>query len=139
MRDNKDYVILDAVGPAAAGIAIRCEDYRHAIFFYATDGGGDAASTVKFQGSIGAGSTPDTIDVAPAFGSAQSVTNMWDYVEVIDLESGSNIDGDTGVAVATADDYRMFEANINGLKYICARITARTAGEVTVIVRLFND
>ena len=139
MRKQVDYTILNAQGSAASGVAIPCEDFRHAIFFFATDGGSDAALTVKFQGSLGKGRAPDTRDVSPAFGSAQSVTNMWDYIEVIDLEDGSAIDGDTGVSVATADDYRMLEANINGLKYICATVTARTAGEVTVTVRLFND
>ena len=139
MRQTVFYTILNAKAAAGAGIAIPCEDYRHAIFFFATDGGGDAALTVKFQGSLGAGISPVNMETAPAFASAASLTNMWDYIEVIDLEDGSAIDGDTGIAVATADDYRMLEANINGLKYLCARVTARTEGEVTVIVRLFND
>ena len=42
-------------------------------------------------------------------------------------------------AVAGADDYRIVEANINGLQYLSARVTARSAGEVTVVCRLFND
>lgn len=137
-RQTVEYTILNAKATTGAGIAIPCGDFRHAIFFFATDGGGDAALTVKFQGSIGAG-IRHNMDVAPTFGSAASVTNMWDYIEVVDLEDGSAIDGDTGISVATADDYRTLEANINGLQYICARCTARTEGEVTVVVRLFND
>ena len=138
MRQNVFYTILNAEDTVDTVLAISCDDFRHAVFFFATDGGGDAALTVKFQGSIGKGIGAN-MDIAPTFSSAASVTNMWDYIEVIDLEDGSAIDGDTGVAVATADDYRMFEANINGLQYLSARLTARTAGEVTVIVRLFND
>jgi len=138
-RQVVEYVVLNAKGATGAGIAIPCRDYRHAIFSFATDGGGDAALTVKFQGSIGAGVKPNVINTAPAFGSAQSVTNHWDYIEVIDLEDGSAIDGDTGVAVATADNYRLLEANINGLDFVCAVVTARTAGEVTVKVKLYND
>ena len=137
-RQNEFYTILNAKGATGAGVAIPCGDFRHAIFHFVTEGGGDAVLTVKFQGSLGKGIGAN-MDVAPAFGSSQSVTNMWDYVEVIDLESGANIDGDTGVAVATADDSRILEANINGLQYVCARVTARTAGEVTIVVRLFND
>ena len=139
MRQSEFYTILNTKAATGAGVAIQCEDYRHAIFFFATDGGSDAALTVKFQGSLGKGRTNENMEIAPAFGSAASLTNMWDYIEVIDLVDGSAIDGDTGVAVATVDDYRMLEANINGLKYINARVTARTEGEVTVIVRLFND
>jgi hypothetical protein len=52
---------------------------------------------------------------------------MWDFIEVVDLEDGTAIDGDTGVAVATADDYRLFSANIDGMRWINARVTARTA------------
>ena len=138
-RQYVEYTILDAKAVAGAGIAIPCEDFRHAIFFVATDGGSDAALTLKFQGSIGKDIGVVNRDTAPAFASAASVTNMWDYIEVIDLESGAAIDGDTGISVATADDYRQLEANINGLKFLCARVTARTEGEVTVLVKLFND
>ena len=138
-RRTEPYTIHDAKGATGAGNAIFCRDFRNVIFFFATDGGGDAALTVKFQGSIGAGISDSAKESAPNFGANASVTNMWDFIEVIDLESGSAINGDTGVAVATADDYRQFEANINGLDYINARITARTQGEVTVFVKLYND
>ena len=134
-RQYVEYTILSAKGATGAGIAIYCGDFRHAIFSFATDGGSDAALTVKFQGSI----QQNALTGPPAFGSSQSVTNLWDYIEVVDLEDGAMIDGDTGVSVATADDYRQFEANINGMEYICARVTARTAGEVTIKVKLYND
>jgi len=136
MRYSKEYTILNAKAATGAGLAILCEDFRHAIFSFATDGGSDAALTVKFQGAISDGATEGS---PPAFGSAASVTNMWDYVEIIDYNTGTAIDGDTGVAVASADDYRLFELNVNGLKYLCATVTARTVGELTVKVRLFND
>lgn len=131
LRDSKEYTILDAAAAASTGKAIAIEDFKHAVFSFATDGGGDAALTVKFQGSIA--------EDAPDFSAAQSASNMWDYIEVVDLEDGTAIDGDTGVAVATADDYRLLEANINGLKWLCATVTARTEGEVTVKVRTFHE
>ena len=136
MKDYKEYTILDAKGATGVGKNIDCRDFQHAILFFATDGGGDAALTVKFQGSIGIGLADIT---APDFSAAQTVTNMWDYIEVVDLQNGTAIDGDTGVAVATADDYRIFELNINGLVWLNARVTARTQGEVTVKVLLFNN
>ena len=131
MRDTKEYTILDAAAAASTGKAISVEDFKNCVFSFATDGGGDAALTVKFQGSVA--------DDCPDFSAAQAVDNHWDYVEVVDLEDGSAIDGDTGVAVATADDYRLLEANINGLKWICATVTARTGGEVTVKMRTFHE
>ena len=123
-RNWANQTLLDAKGATGIGKALFADDFKNIIFSFATDGGGDAALTVKFQASVS--------DVMPDFAAAQSVTNEWDYIEVVDLEDGTAIDGDTGVAVATADDYRMFEANINGARWVCARVTARSAGEVTV-------
>jgi len=135
-RQYKEYTILSAKGATGIGIPVLAEDFKHCIFSFATDGGADAALTVKFQGAISDGATTDQ---PPTFSSAASVTNHWDYIELIDLENGSAIDGDTGVAVATADDYRLLEANINGLRWLNAVVTARTAGEVTIKVKLYNN
>lgn len=131
MRDSKEYTILDAAATTSTGNAINIQDFKNAVFSFATDGGADAALTVKFQGSIS--------ETCPDFSAAQSVSNHWDYIETVDLEDGTAIDGDTGVAVATADDYRLLEANINGLRWICATVTARTEGEVTIKVRTFHE
>lgn len=131
MRDTKSYTILDNAATASTGRVISAEDFKNAVFSFATDGGADANLTVKFQGSIQ--------ETAPNFSAAQSVTNLWDYIEVIDLEDGTAIDGDTGVAVAVADDYRLLEANINGMKWLCATVTARVQGEVTIKVVMFHE
>lgn len=131
MRDYKEYTIFAAGATASGGKIIDVSDFRNAVISVATDGGSDAALTVKFAGSIE--------DTSPTFTSAQSVTNMFDYIQVIDLEDGSSVDGDTGFAVATADAYKQYEANINSLKWFTAVITARTEGEVTVKLKVFNN
>lgn len=129
-RNYQNFDILSAAGATGAGATIRVDDYRNIMLSFATDGGSDAALTVKVQGSIQTD--------APNFGAAQSATNHWDYIEIIDVEDGSLIDGDTGVSVATADDYRLFEVNTNGLKWLTVNVTARTQGEVTVKARCFD-
>lgn len=131
MRDYKQYTVLSAKGETGAGSFVNVEDFRNAVFSFATDGGGTADLTVKFAGSIQ--------DVAPDFSAAQSVTNHFDYIEVVDLQNGTAIDGDIGISVAGADDYRMFEANVNGLKWICPVVTSYTAGSVTVKVSVFSN
>jgi len=132
VRQFTDYTVLDAVSTTTGtSKVLLVEDFRHSIFSFATDGGGDAALTVKFLGSIQ--------DLAPDFDDSQSATNTWDYIQTIDLEDGSAINGDTGVSVATTDDYRLLEANINGLKWITAKMTARTEGEVTVRAQFLNN
>lgn len=135
-RQTAEYTIFNAQGSTATGIAVLCEDFRHVVFSLATDGGGTASFTIKFQGAIDYGATRGS---APDFSAAQSVTNMWDYIDVSDLQDEASVNGDTGVAAAGADDYRLFEANINGLKYVCARLTVYTAGNITVKCKLFND
>lgn len=131
MRDYKEYTILSAQAATGVGKVIDVSDFTHAIISVATDGGGTANLTCKFQGAVNG--------TAPDFSAAQSVTNMWDFIQVKDLEDGSSVDGDVGFAVAGADDYRQFEYNFNGLKYITARVTAYSAGSVTVKVMLFNN
>jgi hypothetical protein len=130
-RQSQEYTLLSAKASTGIDKAVLIQDYKNAVFSFATDGGGTANLTVKFQGSVQ--------DTCPDFATAQSVTNHWDYIEVVDLQDGAAIDGDTGIALAGADDYRMLEANINGLKWICARVTARAAGSVTVKVRGFHE
>jgi len=84
--------------------------------------------TVKFQGSLA--------EKAPDFNAAQAYNNSWDYVEVLDYEDGTAIDGDTGVACSGVADDRLFEVNTSGLTWLTVAITAWTAG--TVDIRLTN-
>ena len=131
IRSSVEQTILNAKGADGVWNNILVQDFSHCVFSYATDGGTDAALTVNFQGSIQ--------DTCPDFAVWQSVTNMWDYIEVIDLNTGSAIDWDTWVSVATNDDYRLFEANINGLKWINAIVSGRTQWEVTIKWCLFSN
>ena len=130
IRSSVHYDVLTAATTWTWNVLL-AEDFRNVVFSFATDGGGDANLTVKFQWSIQ--------DAAPDFSSAQSDTNSWDYIEVIDLQNGTPIDGDTWLAVSGADDNRTVEANINALKWVTATITARSAWEVTVKAKLFSN
>ena len=129
-RAYQNDVILNAPTATGAGKVINCEDYEHIVVSFATDGGNDAALTVQFQGSIES--------EAPDFDSAVSVTNHWVYIDSLDYPTGSSLDGATGIAVATADGYTIVELNISGLKWFTANMTARTEGEPTVKVKMFN-
>jgi hypothetical protein len=108
-----------------------CQDFQHAVVSLDTDGGGDAAMTVKFVGSIQ--------ETPPDYARPQGPTNQYEFIQVIDLEDSTAVDGDTGLTLAAADANRMFEVNVNGLRWLSALITAGTAGEVTVKARLFED
>ena len=96
-----------------------------------TDGGGDAAMTIKFPLS-------DQED-PPDFAASQTIDNHYDYAYLNDLEdSANNITGDAGFVVATADDYRKLGVNTQGGRWFAAVPTAGTEGEVTVKVTIFK-
>ncbi len=81
--------------------------------------------TMNVQGAV----TKD----APTFGSAASTTNPWDYVQMVDLEDASVLNGDEGLALSGATaQVRQFEINTNGLTWICFRNTAYTGGSVVI-------
>jgi hypothetical protein len=126
----------NGVGAATGTHAVRskvvfCADHDNVVLSFDTDGGGDAALTVKLVGSIQ--KTP------PDFARPQSPTNQYEFIQMIDLQDSSEIAGDTGLVAATADVNRLLEANINGLQWLAVLITAGTAGELTVQARLFGD
>lgn len=121
--------IFSAKAADGTGVAINVEQYKHIILALNT---ADSANlTIKFQGSIS--------DTCPNFGAAQSVTNSWDYLKVIDLEDGATLTGDEGIAPAGADDHRLLEISTNGMKWICATISSRSAGSVTLKAKLYSE
>ena len=124
--------ILASASATGEGNAVRVDDIRHILFQVGTDNTADL--TYKFQGSLS--------DASPDFGAARSATNNWDYVEVVDLEDGTLIDGDTGITVAGVTDpvgSRMFTLNVDFMKWVNCEVTAWNAGGVTVGLLGAND
>ena len=127
MRSVQHYRILNAKASTGTGSVIDVRDYRDCIVKIGTTTSGNL--TVKCQGAVASAATPDT---PPDFTAAQSATNHWDYVQMVDLQNGSPVDGDTGFVVTGTDDFRQFEININSLDYLTFTVTARSAGSVTI-------
>ena len=120
---------LSAKAEDGVGNNILVEDYKTIVveLWFAA-----ATLTVKCQGSAS--------DDSPDFSSAQAAANHWDYIDMIDLEDNTSIDGDTGVASAgAASDARLFEVNVNGLKWLNFIVSSCEAGSVTVKVRGFYE
>lgn len=110
--------------------AIFTDDAERFSLTIDTDGGADAAMTLKFWAS--------DQELAPDAALARSSSNQYDFVDIIDKEDGASTDGDTGFVVATADDNRQYDVNINSARWIGVMPTAGTAGEVTVKLRIHN-
>jgi hypothetical protein len=122
-RETRSAVaLLNGVATSTSGSIMDVSMYRNVVC--SVDWDKDATMTIKFAGSIA--------DSAPTFTASQSSTNEYDYVEIVDLQSGSSIDGDTGVSVAHTTDHRLFEANVNLLSWFAPVITSWTAGTTTV-------
>lgn len=127
--------ILDAVSATGAGNKILCADFRHLDLLLATTGmGAGDTLVVKVQGS-------SSLD-APNFGASKTISNDWDYVQLVDKEDGATIDGDTGVSFADADDLRKFTINTDGLRWITViviSISDAVNTDVSAKCTLYND
>lgn len=94
-------------------------------------GGALVAGTLKCQGSF---FNVEDIDFSAAVGAS----NPWDYVGMYDLEDGSFIDGDTGIALA-ADDVKQYTVNTDALRSLNFHLSAISGGPVTVLVYATNN
>lgn len=93
---------------------------------------GTATLTLKAAGAVG--STP------PNFGATVSATNRYDFIETVNLNDGSDVDGGTGVAATGTDLTKQLEFNINRMHYLTVIPTAWTQGAITVkMVLSYNN
>ena len=114
-------------------------DFRNAVLHFNT--AGTATLTVKIAGSMGKNLADQTAisGDCPNFGATQSDTNPYTFVGAINLEDGAQVEGDTGIAVAGTDLYRMYEVNTNALKYLTLLPTAWTQGAISAKLVLFSN
>lgn len=129
------YEVLDAKQAVGIGNKIFVGDHRHKQMDIGTAGmGAGDTITVKVQGSFSL--------EAPDFTAAKSASNRWDYIQIVDNEDGSAIDGDTGITFSDSNDLRQFLINIDGLRWVSLEVTAISDGvntSVSADLHLFND
>jgi len=128
-RPTELKVILNAAAAASTGSVVSVADYRNVNLQIGT--ASSANLTVKIQGSFS--------DTVPTFSSAATVSNHWDYIACYDLNTGLLVAGDTGFVVTGTDDFVNYKVNTDGLKWLCATVTARSAGSVTVKADLYDN
>jgi len=120
-------VCMNAKATTGVGTPFDVSQYRHISVVIA--GASSPSLTIKPQASF-----LDVDDPNLNFGAAQSVTNPWDYVGMYDLEDGSFIDGDTGIAFSGAADVRQFIINTDGIQTLNLNVTAISGGNVSVFI-----
>lgn len=116
-------LILNETGTSVSS-GIRISDYRNCILEVV--GSPSANLKLFIKGAVG-----DTQPTSWLSTNARSQLNNWDFIEVVDLEDGAAIDGDTGVDL-NGNVIRLLEVNINSLDWLCVHATAVVAGTVTV-------
>ena len=126
---DQEYKIFDAATSTSTGNTMLAIDRQHVILTLSS--ASNANFTIKIQGS-------NSLE-KPDFSAARTVNNRWEYIQIKDLQNAASIDGDTGVSFAGTDDVRMFEVNTNRLKWICATITAHSAGAITLTALWVNN
>ena len=122
--------IFNGQGATGTGTVVNVEGWEKILVEITT--GSSANLTLKLQGSIS--------DTQPDFSAAQSAANMWDYLsfrdsEAVASEQADATAGDTGFAVTGTDDFKNVFVIYPGLKWLCATVTARSAGSVNVKAR----
>lgn len=127
------YIFNGAVANGV-GKTIPATEFKNAIIELSSASSG--SFVIKAQWAMGIGTLWNT---APNFGTSKSATNPWDYLEMIDLNDGSSIDGDTWITFAWTDDVRLFEVNINAMDFLNFEISSYTAGSVNLRVRLYTN
>lgn len=130
--DGSGGVVVTAPKIAMSG------DFDSAVIEVGTSG--TATMTLKVvasQGVVGQAETQhgDT----PNFGATQSATNPWDYVQLVQLSDNDSIDGSTGVVISASDLVgKLYEVNINKVKYLTALITSWTQGAIYAKLTLYK-
>lgn len=101
---------------------VRIDSYRFiALMLTATS---TPTSTIKFACS--------NQDTPPNFSNVASASNHWDYVDVIDSQSDTSIDGDTGISFTSTNDVRNLIVNIEVCTWFSAQISSYTSGTTTL-------
>lgn len=117
--------IMNAQVATGVGTAVNVENYKTVNL--TLTGASTPTGTIKFAVS--------DAETVPDFNAAASAANPWVYAAIVDVQSGSVIAGNTGVAFAGTGATNMYSVNIDGMRWVCPNITAYTAGNYTVLMR----
>lgn len=133
-------------GAGSGGVMVKgpkillVSDFRNVVLSVETSGSFNG--TFKIAGSLGkpiVAATDKRSEDTPNFGATQSVTNQYQFVQIINLDTAAAVNGATGVTSAGTDLHTQYEVNVNALKYLCPVFTAWTAGTVTVKALLTDN
>lgn len=130
MRSNIHYKILDAVTANGVGNNIFALDYKLATLSLNTTG--NTSATIKIQIS--------QQEECPDFSAAQTATNKWSYVQVINTDNGVATDGSTGIILSGTDiPGNQYTLNVDGQKWVNAIVSSYSAGSINLDIDLYTN
>lgn len=102
---------------------------------------GTATTTLKIAGSLG--KPEDQANTSPRYdypnmGATVIPANPYTFMQIVDLDTNTAIDGATGIVVAGTDITKTYEVNINVTKYLTVIPISWSAGAITVKALLSN-
>ena len=118
----KFHTFVNGTAATTTGTAVRVSDYNSLVISLVTD---TATNTVKCAGSIQ--SNP------PTFEATRSATNMWGYVSLTDLQTGTAIDGAAGISATGTSLFKQYKVNVSeNLTYLDCSVVNWTTGTTTI-------
>ena len=127
-------------GAGASGICVKAppvflvSDFKNAILHVLTTG--TTTCTMKVAGSLGQTSanqiTYQSRMGMPNMGATATVLNPYTFLQIIDLDTGTAINGATGIAVTGTDINKQYEVNINAEKWLTVIPISWTQGALNV-------
>lgn len=133
--NEKERAIFTAVEISTTSFPFLVNDYQH---IGVTIAASSTTATIQFACS-NLDETTTIVNSAGRFATtSKNLTARWDWVQVIDLEDGTSIDGDTGVVLSNASDVRQFEIDTNNFRW-CMAYHAWSAGSTTITFRPINN
>jgi len=95
---------------------------------------GTATTTIEACSSMGKvlSNSTDGHGDTPNFGATTGKTIPYTFVQIVDLQAGASVNGDTGIVIAGTDILKTYEVNTNTLKYFTMFPVSWTAGAITI-------
>lgn len=100
-------------------------DFRNLELHIATTG--TSTMNIRVAGAFGGAG-----GAAPVFGGTITPTNLYSFIQVIDLDTAAATNGATGIALTAGDIIKSYEINSNVLRYVTVYPVTWSAGTLTV-------
>ncbi len=128
-------------GAGSSGVVVKAppimmvDTFRNIVIQVGT--AGTATVNLKVAGSLGKPSSSYAKEYSPRydfpnFGATVIPANPYTFLQIIDLDTASTVNGATGIAVTGTDIAKQYEVNINANKYLTVFPATWTAGAITV-------